>query len=834
MPSISQNRLRLAPMTGDQALTAVLKPGKGLVNEEVAAAIVRFVAGGAEIQNAEVEPALLSLVCRELNDARLAENRREISPDLLEGSQDSILSNFYERSLADQPAAVRRIIEDQLLTASGFRENIAEERLLSAFQAAGAAPNTLKVLVDRRLLRVEERLDLRRVELTHDVLCSVVKASRDLRQERETREASDRLLAEQRDKEAAARRALIRARQVASVCAVLAILAVIAAAMAVFSTQRAKRAEAATQQARVQAESLLGYLSDDFATELETYGQLSSISEIAHRQIDYYHGLPASLKGVESTRNGALAMIAYARAEGYLGHQQAADKAVREGVALLENLRARGDTSEATTIALAKGYGVQGRIQAQNANASGLPTGKKAAELIAPIASAAHASRAARIAYAEILVELGFEQNQFQNEWRRGVVNLQRARDIAASLGGREVQTPAMGALFAEASVWQGEILIPLGRDAEAHDVDLEADRVVRKVLESRPYYRRAIHAGQIIEIDLANFAGRHLNPAEALKEAVRANELGQAELKLDPSNSSAINNAAVNLLTQGDLNWALGQVAKSFDFYRRSNEVGSRTQQSGAWFVLNALTPQGIFGLRLADAGADEAARSVARETRDSIAGLKRSEPVGSRVPLFADCAEELIESQVAFGLGDFRAAAAHSAAAAQRVQGIEPDASFEGFLKYTCDIYGPLTQGESQLWLGDYAAADRSLSAASAARAKYPPLGLDEQRAASYGRTLKALALVRLGRVADARGLIEPEVKFERGLAKENQGDVTQHLELAQTLYVESLTDKAHAASLQREARALIEALPPEFARLRSTARWRKLVSGGSAASL
>ena len=98
----------------------MLRPGKGLVTEEVAAAIVRFVAGGAEIVNAEVEPSLLSLICRELNDARIAQGRGEISLDLLAGSHATILSNFYERSLADQPAAVRRVIEDELLTDSGF------------------------------------------------------------------------------------------------------------------------------------------------------------------------------------------------------------------------------------------------------------------------------------------------------------------------------------------------------------------------------------------------------------------------------------------------------------------------------------------------------------------------------------------------------------------------------------------------------------------------------------------------------------------------------------------------------------------------------------------
>ena len=243
MPSITQNRLRLAPMTGRQGLEAVMGPGKGLVSQEVAEAIVRFVAGGSEIANAEVEPSLLSLVCRELNDTRIAQGRDEISLDLLAGSHDTILSNFYERALADQPAAVRRIIEDELLTESGFRENVAEETLRTHLAAAGAAPDTLATLVNRRLLRVEERLDMRRVELTHDVLCGVVKASRDLRHERESREATEKMLAEQRERAAAARHALVRARQVAAVCIVLAVGAVGAAIFAYmeFAARPARR-----------------------------------------------------------------------------------------------------------------------------------------------------------------------------------------------------------------------------------------------------------------------------------------------------------------------------------------------------------------------------------------------------------------------------------------------------------------------------------------------------------------------------------------------------------------------------------------------------------------
>ncbi|MHB8447947.1 MAG: nSTAND1 domain-containing NTPase, partial [Rudaea sp.] len=149
MPSITQNRMRLARMSGTQALSAVVRPGGRLVSQEVAESIVRFVAGGSELGNAEIEPSLLSLVCRELNTVRQAQGRREISADLLAGSRDTILSEFYERALADQPAGVHRVVEDELLTESGYRESLAEERVGKALAAAGAAPDALATLVNR-------------------------------------------------------------------------------------------------------------------------------------------------------------------------------------------------------------------------------------------------------------------------------------------------------------------------------------------------------------------------------------------------------------------------------------------------------------------------------------------------------------------------------------------------------------------------------------------------------------------------------------------------------------------------------------------------------------
>ena len=85
-PSLGRNRYRLRPMSGRQGLDAILNPAPGLVAPEVAQEIIRFIGrpsaedafdttGGAA-EGFEVEPPLLSLVCRELNERRIAKRAR--------------------------------------------------------------------------------------------------------------------------------------------------------------------------------------------------------------------------------------------------------------------------------------------------------------------------------------------------------------------------------------------------------------------------------------------------------------------------------------------------------------------------------------------------------------------------------------------------------------------------------------------------------------------------------------------------------------------------------------------------------------------------------------
>jgi hypothetical protein len=217
MPSVMHNRFLIARMNGEQALQAVREPGQGIVKVPVAQQIVRFVAASDQSRAAEedeeirldslqVDPALLSVVCRELNARRLREEKAQITAEMLEQAGTNILDDFYELGFSGLTPAVRGFVEDRLLTASGFRSTVPLEELAQA----GIADEEIRTLVDRRLIRIEERLDIPHLELTHDLLTRVVQKSRAERQrreqrehERQQREAEERVLAERTERQRA-------------------------------------------------------------------------------------------------------------------------------------------------------------------------------------------------------------------------------------------------------------------------------------------------------------------------------------------------------------------------------------------------------------------------------------------------------------------------------------------------------------------------------------------------------------------------------------------------------------------------------------------------------
>jgi AAA+ ATPase superfamily predicted ATPase len=833
IPSITQNRLRLAPMTGTQALAAVLQPGRKLVSEEVAAAIVRFVAGGAELANAEVEPSLLSLICRELNDARIAQGRSEISLDLLAGSHASILSNFYERALADQPPAVRHIVEDDLLTDSGFRENVAEERLLTRFAEAGAGADTLALLVNRRLLRIEERLDIRRVELTHDVLCGVVMASRDQRHEREAREATERLLAEQRSRELAARRAAARARQIAGACTVLAVAAVGAAVLAYFSGQRAHRAErvaqetrAAAEQARGHAEHLLGYLSDDFGRELESFGRLEVLAEFSQRQIDYFHGLPPELKGTETIRNGALALVHHARALRSLGNLDVAGANAAEAVQLLGQLRDAGDHTEATTIALALAYGAQARVLESRNDAADLSTAQRAAALLRPLAQAPNASVAARRAYVDILVRIGFKQQQSANGAEDALRTERDVMRIATDLGARNLSDLDAGAYYVEACAWAVQALENLGRFDEARRSGEDCMALADQVLERRPGYRLALHGLGVIAGALVSVATDELDPKAAMRMGLRQEQVQLTLLKLDPNNVVSLNNFAVAESQLGDSLWAAGHLLEAVPFNVKQLDYAGRASAGGASFAINRFGAMAGAAVRQAQSGEAAAAAATLATGAPYLAKLRQSEPAGSRAVVIADAIAKAAEAWVAFEREDVLAARRLAADAVTELLAVTPSGGAQETSKYLTLYFAYSAEGRAEYQLGDFAAAERSAAKAVEASRASGAEATDDLRRRAEVSTWMAMAQARQGRMSEAARTIRPVVRFQRELAAKNHGDQWLPVELAGALYAAALSNANEGAANLREAARLIDGLPREVQSAHDVRQWRERI--------
>ncbi len=255
IPLVALNRFRLGRMNGEAALL-VSSHARHLVDPDVAEQIVRFVAAdrrGLPLTDLQIEPALLSVVCRELNNKRRESGEAKITSGLLQGSRERVLSELYEKSVSDLPEEVRRFVEERLITVSGYRDSEAMENALST---PGVTRQSIDRLVERRIIRREDREGVERLELTHDLLAGVIRASRDRRRQAESaeKERLSLLEAQEQEKRERVRRDLRRTRIAAAVFLLLTLTAIGAAAWAVRASRLADRERRQAETERKRAE----------------------------------------------------------------------------------------------------------------------------------------------------------------------------------------------------------------------------------------------------------------------------------------------------------------------------------------------------------------------------------------------------------------------------------------------------------------------------------------------------------------------------------------------------------------------------------------------------
>jgi WD40 repeat protein len=172
---------------------------------------------------------------------------------------------------------VRTFIEDKLLTTTGYRDSCALDDALSC---PDVTQPVLNELVNRRLLAYEDRHHTRRVELTHDVLIPVIKASRDTRLTREALAQAERQQREAYEKARVARRRL----------AVVTVLLVLAVAGAIYGWLQARRADQQAKLAEKQTQLA------EYQTVLATARQLEARAQVGTVRTPY--NLLAALESI--------------------------------------------------------------------------------------------------------------------------------------------------------------------------------------------------------------------------------------------------------------------------------------------------------------------------------------------------------------------------------------------------------------------------------------------------------------------------------------------------------------------------------------------------------
>ena len=184
LPAILRNRFALGPLDAARGLEIVRNAGKQWVTDEVAQDVIAAVISsrrgeGLDSAAEEVEPAYLNVMCNELFERMVATGQTHITRELVAAEKGGILESLYARSLSGLDDSVRLFVEEHLVTRAGFRATLPVEEA----RRENIADADLQKLVDRRLLRFEDRLGTRHVELAHDLLTGLVVNSRQLREQ---------------------------------------------------------------------------------------------------------------------------------------------------------------------------------------------------------------------------------------------------------------------------------------------------------------------------------------------------------------------------------------------------------------------------------------------------------------------------------------------------------------------------------------------------------------------------------------------------------------------------------------------------------------------------
>ena len=834
MPSITQNRMRLARMTGAQALAAVLKPGGKLVSEEVAESIVRFIAGGSELRQrrGRAVAALAHLPRAQQRPHRAGPHRdlRRSARRLARHDPHRVL-----RARARRPAARRAPVHrgrdaHRVRLSREPGRGARAQGVRRGGRAAGHAGDA------RRPAAAAHRGAARRAPRRAHARRAVQRraASRDLRLEREARDEAERKLAAQRERERATRKALVRARQIAAGCAVLAVVAIGSAIFGYVSMKRAQDAEAKAEQTRAdgRGRARRSRKADRLpARRLLPRARAGRPARHRRRAREardrLLQGAAPELRTPDTERNHALALIRLGGVANAQGKIDEAGASIESAARMIEELRAQGDDSDATRLAMAYARVAQGEVLSSQANSTAAAQKyRDALELLKSITAQSAESKKAAALEGQAYLGLGSAELRTwddgsggQHHLRDAEQHLTRAQEIARTMNALDLASLPASALYLQAGERLARTLYEEGKYSEAAEVANATKALADRVLQLRPDYRPALLAAAygarvLADIDYNN-NGR---VAAALKHYQESRAALEKLLALDPSKAEVwVRLAVVNVFIAYTLR-DLGRMQEAVQAWQdtiamadKSTLTPSTARSFAFWSGQLAVAHQNMGDAMRAEAALEKRRKFAALGISGSNTDLLLPEDVAS------------VEATVMRIAGKHAESRAHAQQALDRLR--EGRGKLPPFAPLERRLLGDVQQASYAM--GDYVAAEAAARQRMTIFKQQVPATIFTEFYYLASVVSAAKAMARQGRQTEALELLKPALEFHRHKRWEKSEDLEIRVYKCDALLAAALADPAMRKTYLTEAARLFDNMPPEARRWRSYAVIREEIA-------
>ena len=489
----------------------------------------------------------------------------------------------------------------------------------------------------------------------------------------------------------------------------------------------------------------------------------------------------------------------------------------------LDELRAKGDTSEATAIGLALGLMAQARLGPGGGGSEAVEAiapARRAVEVLKPGAEAQGASVALRRTYAAALTQLGFiEQRTGRNE--AALATLQAALDAYRGIDELRAENNA-AANFGITSGWLMDALNQAGRPAEALAVGEEGRRVASQVLERQPTHMLALRARALLSSNLATVSENELQQGRRFAASEDAARDWMLLSRTDPTNVISRHNLGVARTNAGSALFDLGRPREALAKHLENREAQEALAARSAMLAGRLSVAHFVAALIAGELGQTALAEKHKTESFRYYGQWKESFPAGSYEAGFWPRADPVFEVEFALAVGDLARAREQAKGAREGLLQVKPGDD-PGRQREQAQFLRRLhaALGRIELESSDFVAAEKHYRLAAEARRAVPARTMDGRRDAAEDSARLALALARSGRADEARPIADQALAFEREVHAMKTDDQLHKWNLAVALVASAHANPAQAKALVTEAQAVFDSMPAEARALR-TGRW------------